>query len=280
MQDTITLIRASHRERCFVMEQRKRMHLSLAAFLRLYLGWRKDLHEAERKRIAKEALKMADGVEPGHPLHDFIAAALLAMEPFEELERRATKAMEKAAKSLPVWKDWGEGVRAFGARSLAVIVGEAGDLSNYPTHSHLWKRMGLAVLDGVRQGGLRSSASANEWIAHGYNAKRRAQMFVIGDCLVKQGEFYRQIYLDRKQYERGRAMSGGLIVAPAAKIPKGKEEFYISDGHIHKRAQRYMEKRLLRDLWKAWRRDERTVPMKATPRIPSANNSQAIEARP
>ena len=254
MQEIIDQIRAYHRERCFVMEQRKRMHLALAAFIRMGLGWRKDLPEAERKEIAAEALKLADGTDETHPLHDVVAASLAARAPFDKLEKDATKAMEKLAKQLPAWVEWGEGVRAFGARSLAVIVGEAGDLSNYPTHSHLWKRMGMAVLDGVRQGGLKKTAGADEWIAHGYNAKRRAQMFVIGDCLVKQGELYRKIYLDRKQYERDRAEASGLIVAPSAKIPKGKEALYISDGHVHKRAQRYMEKKLLRHLWQAWRR--------------------------
>ena len=27
----------------------------------------------------------------------------------------------------------------------------------------------------------------------------------------------------------------------------------MSDGHVHRRAQRYMEKRLLKDLWQAWK---------------------------
>jgi hypothetical protein len=42
-------------------------------------------------------------------------------------------------------------------------------------------------------------------------------------------------------------------VCPAAKIPAKNKELYRSDGHVHNRAKRYMEKRLIRDLWRAWR---------------------------
>ncbi len=269
MQQIINDIRTFHRERCFVMEQRKRMHLALTAFLRMSLGWRMELPEAERRAIAARALEMAEGVEEDHPLHGVVAASLAARAPFDQLEKNATKQMEKLAKQLPVWTAWGEGVRAFGARSLAVIVGEAGDLSNYATHSKLWKRMGLAVMDGVRQGGLKKTASADAWIAHGYNGKRRSQMFVIGDCLVKQGERYREIYLARKEYERERATAAGLIVAPSAKIPKGKEVLYMSDGHVHKRAQRFMEKMLLKHLHQEWRKVERRLSERAIADMPS-----------
>ena len=41
--------------------------------------------------------------------------------------------------------------------------------------------------------------------------------------------------------------------APAAKIPKGKASQYRSEGHIHKLAERYMEKRQLKHLWQIWR---------------------------
>lgn len=136
-----------------------------------------------------------------------------------------------------MWGSFAEGVRGFGAVSLAGIVGEAGDLSNYATKSKLWKRMGLAVIDGVRQGGLTKGASAEQWIAHGYSPIRRARMFVVGGCLVKNNRDgpYRRAYDQRKAYE----LAGDPDMKPII---------------AHRRAQRYMEKRLLRDLWQAWRR--------------------------
>jgi hypothetical protein len=183
-----------------------------------------------------------------------ILAAVHGRAHWDAIEATATKEMEQLASSLPVWAAFGEGVKGFGPRSLAVIVGEAGDIGSYATVAKLWKRMGLAVMNGVRQGGLRKTASAEDWIAHGYSARRRSYMYVIGDVLVKNHGAYREIYLARKEYEREQAKARGLTVAPSAKIPEKRKAEFISDGHIHKRSQRYMEKRLLRDLWQAWRR--------------------------
>lgn len=286
LSDTIAEIRYWHRQRVYAMEQRKRANLSLAAFLRTALGWSKALPDADRKRINAQALALIDMGEKeakGKPLdaeepaylewRDVILASLAARAPFEAIESRAENEMGALAKSLPVWTEFGDPVRGFGAVSLAIIVAEAGDLSDYPKKGHLWKRMGVAVLDGIRQGGLRKTASADDWIAHGYNRQRRSRMWNIGDALIKNGEYYREVYLARKEYERKRAEANGLTVAPSAKIPAGRKDEFMSDGHIHRRAQRYMEKRLLRDLWQAWR-DHRTHaerPKKPSPATEHAN---------
>jgi hypothetical protein len=259
-------IRDWHRQRNYVMECRKAADLRLGAHLRTELGWKRDLPKEEGDAIRKRAAdlitlgeKVVKGKATGIGDVDFakygpiIVASINSRAVWDEIEKHATKEMERLARSLPVWASFGEGTKGFGARSLAVIVGEAGDLSNYPKKGHLWKRMGLAVIDGVRQGGLSKGASADEWIEHGYNRVRRSRMFVIGDALVKQGEVYRQVYLQRKEVEKANAVAAGLTVCPAAKIPAKRKNEFVSDGHIHHRAQRYMEKRLLKDLWQAWR---------------------------
>jgi hypothetical protein len=289
--EVVDQIRAWHRKRIFAMETRKRADLSLGSSLRSWLGWRKDLPEEDRKRIATQASQLIDCGEKlakgkTHDLSDteefreyeaIILVAIKARQHTDEFEKVATKEMERLAKILPVWSEFGESIRGFGAGSLAVIVGEAGDLSNYATHSKLWKRMGLAVIDGVRQGGLRKSADKETWIEHGYSPVRRSRMWNIGDTLMKgnQDGPYRTSYLDRKAYERARAEMNGLTVAPAAKIPAKRKDEFMSDGHIHLRAQRYMEKRLLRDLWKAWRRAAHLMPIKVRGLLPAANNSDA-----
>lgn len=287
-------IRYWHRRRCFAMEQRKRADLALGSFLRVQLGWSLSLPAADRERIKeqaaalialgeREAKAVAKGKQPGpvdEPAYlewrDVILAAIQSRQPFSDIEARSLKEMERLAKSLPAWA-WGEAVRGFGAASLAVIVGEAGDLSAYASHSKLWKRMGLAVIGGTRQGGLLKTASKEAWIAHGYSRVRRSRMWNIGACLVKSGEHYRQVYLHRKDYERANAEAAGLIVAPAAKIPAKRQAEFMSDGHIHRRAQRYTEKRLLRDLWRAWRAANAVVPHpdEANERVPPAPNSPA-----
>lgn len=277
-------IRAHHRRRHFAMEQRKRNDLALLSFLRTQLGWTKDLGKsAEGKRIAELAKALVDTAErltadeatqkrqkvkpeivPEYEeWRALIEGTVRARAPFDAMERAATKEMERLAAQLPVWKSWGEAVRGFSARSLAVIVGEAGNLDNYATHSKLWKRMGVAVIgpgDGLsdhRQGSPGAGATNADWIAEGYNKARRSRMHVIGDAFVKtkpgSGAHYRDVYDARKAYEVERASLMGLTVAPAAAIPKKRAAEFRSVGHIDLRARRYMEKRLLRDLWRAWR---------------------------
>lgn len=276
---TISAIRYWHRRRCFAMEQRKRTDLALGSFLRTALGWSKALPDADRKRINDQAQSLIElgeaeakgkSVETDEPAYiewrDVILASLAARAPFDAIEKRAKKEMGDLAKALPVY-GWAEAVKGFGAVSLAVIVAEAGDLSAYPKKGHLWKRMGVAVMgvgDGVgdlRQGGLAKSAPKDAWIRHGYNRMRRSRMWNIGDALIKgNGDGpYRTAYLARKDYERERAEALGVKVVPAAKIPAKRAAEFMSDGHVHRRAQRYMEKRLLRDLWQAWRRVQGAV---------------------
>lgn len=230
----IDQIRAAHRERCFAMEQRKRVDLALGTFLRMVLGWRRELPEAEHKRIAAEVERLMGGA--ACEWSDVVAASRAARLPFERVERDCLKRMSALAVTLPVWETFGKPIRGFGAACLAIIVAEAGDLDNYSTEAKLWKRMGVAVLDGIRQGGLTKSASAEAWIEHGYNRQRRSRLWNVGDTLIKGNRDgkYRTVYLTRKAHELERESD----------MPKIK---------AHRRAQRYMEKRLLRDLWRAWR---------------------------
>jgi hypothetical protein len=269
--EIIDQIRAFHRQRCYAMECRKRADLALGAYVRTQLGWSRALPEAERSVIAKRAARLLDD-PTGSPFETVINASIAARAPFAGVEKQALREMTRLAEQLPVWRDFGEEIRGFGAGSLAVIVAEAGDLSSYATHSKLWKRMGLAVMDGVRQGGLTKSAGKDAWIAHGYSPMRRSRMWNIGDALVKGNKDgpYRTAYLARKAYERSRAEAAGLTIAPAAKIPAKRKHEFMSEGHVHLRAQRYMEKRLLRDLWKAWRRAEFRLRESAVRMIPAA----------
>jgi hypothetical protein len=264
--DPINEITILYRDYSFAQEQRKRMDLALGAYLRRALGWQKDLPEKERAAIAKEASAIAKDAQ-GTRFEAMVNAQTEGRACFDEVEAAALKAMTKLAVALPVWESWGKDIRGFGAKSLAVIVAEAGDLSNYPDKSKLWKRMGLAVMGDVRQGGLKKGSGAEAWIEHGYSPKRRSQVWNIGDTMIKAqvrkvkddadedsgermalGE-YGQAYLDRKAYELAREPEMKPIIA-------------------HRRAQRYMEKRLLKHLWQAWRGAKVDLSEKTTGRVP------------
>lgn len=238
----IANLREKLTERRFCIDQQKRIDNSTGAYVRRALGWSWEMPEKERARLNKEAAALIDQIERtgegGGPLGAVVFVAKVSRSSFDQLRAGAEKDMVKLVKALPVYP-WAEGVRGFGALSLACIVGEAGDLAAYANPSKLWKRMGLAVMGDVRQGGLAKGAPADAWVEHGYSARRRSTMWVIGDCLIKSNRdgAYRTLYLDRKEYELQRD--------PEMKPIKA-----------HRRAQRYMEKRLLRDLWRAWREAE------------------------
>jgi len=280
LAETIAAIRAAHRERCFWMEQRKRADLSLGSYLRTALGWTLSKPVTRRNAIKSKAAeimkageeyvkatrKMARDTERRKNLvvmpemaeslrqYAHIVVPQIEMRGrTDELEAAATRAMTNLAKQLPV-AAWIDSIHGVGPKGLAIIIGEAGDLGNYANPGKLWKRMGVAVIDGKRQGGLTKTAAKADWEVHGYNRVRRSRLYTIGDAMLKHVKCpYRQIYLDRKAYESARAEADGLIVAPAVKIPKAKQAEYRSLGHIDNRARRYVEKRLLKDLWRAWR---------------------------
>lgn len=171
-----------------------------------------------------------------------------------EKQRKAKdKEIQKLAEQLPAWATWAKAVRGIGPLALGLLVGETGDLSNYANPAKVWKRMGLAVIHGERQ--RRVAGNPALAIEHGYNPKRRALAFVIGDCLIKQNGDgpYRALYLQRKAFE--------LTRLPEA--PKRRKRVVEEDGAVekksgrllwaHRRASRYMQKRFLVDLWSAWR---------------------------
>lgn len=263
-------IRAKHRERQFWMDQRKRLANALGAFLRRSQGWSKELPDKERKAIetaVNDALDAGEtfikkGTDSDLPLfvefRELILESILGRVPFEREEHAALLRMNKLVRQLPVWPSWAKDIHGLGEASLGTIVGEAGNLSNYATHSKLWKRMGLAVLDGVRQGGLKSNASAEKWIAHGYSGQRRSYVFVIGEVMIRGGT-YRAVYDQCKQREIDKAAARGQTVEPASARTKNDPDHFMSVGHVHNRAKRAMEKKLLRDLWRAWNAAEAAV---------------------
>lgn len=259
-------IRAWHRQRCYAMECRKVADLRLGAHLRIELGWSKDLPQTERDKIKNQAIglialgeKIVDGKATGAgdavfaKFSTIIVSSINSRALWDEIEVNAKKEMERLAKLLPVWVAWGEGVRGFGAVSLAVIVGEAGDLSKYPKKSHLWKRMGLAVIDGVRQGGLRKGASAEAWKAQKYSPPRRSRMWNVGDTMLKAQ--VRKIK-DEAGEDTGERTSlgeyGATYLARKAYVLARNPD--MTPMHAHRDSQRIMEKRLLLNLWQAWRR--------------------------
>ena len=305
----ISAIQTHHRQRVFAMEQRKRLDLSATAFVRNVLGFSTALPADERKAITERANALMDTLEARYrkqqlnrmrddgeistaqhrqrtksldtdsddPLLDMLEAPIFATmqgrEAFDRLEADDTKELERLGKQLPIWSEFAD-VPGIRGQTLATILGEAGDLSRYANPGKLWKRMGLALVGGNRQGAPGKNATKDDWIEHGYSPSRRSRMWNIGQALVKTTHSpYRQVYLDRKQVELDKAEAEGLTVKPAAQIKKAEQDQCRSVGHVANRAQRYMEKRLLKDVWQAWRRAN--VRVTPTGDVPDADEQNA-----
>ena len=122
-------------------------------------------------------------------------------------------------------------------------------MSNYPHYHHVWKRLGVAVIDGEPQ-----RRTTNKELAEklGFKPDRRAVIWQIADNLMKQnytgkkrrtkdreGEsgvpgLYRRIYDERKAHERA-------------------EHPDYSLSHTHKMAHKYMSKIFVKHWFQAWR---------------------------
>lgn len=214
-----------------------------------------DIRAAKMKQAA-ELFKAVEAGVPceigGAPWVAFESTAVIRSlrDQAEAAKKVVEKRLIKTAKTMHI-AAFVEATPGFGWVGAAQIIGEAGDLGQYSNPAKLWKRMGLGLISsGERQQKFTDKAKA---IEAGYNPRRRSTMFVIGDSMIKAKGPYRELYLARKAFEVEKAVAAGKRVLPAAKIPKKEAATCMSEGHVHIRAQRYMEKRLLRDLWRAWR---------------------------
>ena len=179
-------------------------------------------------------------------------------------QARLAREMGRAAKRLPVWT-FAESVRGLGAPMLGKLVAEAPGREthgflDFDGPAKLWARFGLAVVDG---------AAPRRAIGKvlGHSPYRRSVAWQMGDSLLRanlrRGEDgiscaigpWGELYLKRKDLERQKAGLAGLEVLPAAKIKKLHlgDDAAISEGRIHLMAKRWVEKRLVRELWRAWR---------------------------
>lgn len=249
--DPLPQIVEQWRRRNDMLRARQRLELQAQAVCR---------RVSDGDKVAGGKLWLAVKADPEHPLRGWLNPFLMAIAPLDSAKREIEKSLVKLVRHVPVYS-WAKGVSGFGDISLSGVIGECiAPVGEYKSVSAVWKRMGLAVINGGRQ---RRVVGA-EALEHGYVAQRRSLMWNIGCCLIKAqvrkgeederhaiGEFG-QVYLDRKVYlnERNASLDEAWTVA-----------------HIHNDAQRYMEKRLLRELWKAWRRawdaSETTIPMPA-----------------
>lgn len=139
------------------------------------------------------------GVDLEFEREDFVEAILSSSwsrQTWDVMRGKNETKMERNVKLLPVYA-WAKEVRGFGALGLAIVTAEGAGLDKYipgsetlrvrtigeyRTVSGLWKRMGLAVINGERQRKVATKAGGEE---QGYKPERRAECWVLTDSLLR-----------------------------------------------------------------------------------------------
>jgi len=238
----------------------------VALTLQVKAWCRRAAHQGDKKEA--DVIYAAMFCKGEHPAaHDALSATFPLIDArtgIEEKRKIIEKELAKLAKKLPV-SPYVATVKGFSINGLVAIVGEAGDIGMYRSPAALWKRMGLAPRDGKaastwrRTGGL----TAEDWSDYGYNPRRRSVMFVVGQSLIGAmghgprplaGEdiAYREDWspLQKLFVERLRIEAAKDSEMRLKDTKEGKESY---KAHASNRAQRFVEKRFLKELWQAWR---------------------------
>lgn len=239
MRDDIAKLQIEWRKRNDLMQARIGIELRIMAICRRVSGEKVPLRDALTDEYA--------GLTLGLPL---------VREQLLELENGAERAALATARKLP---EFGliVGMRGFGVGTFAAVVGEAGDLANYSTHSKLWKRFGLAPFKGKALSTWRMSGglTADEWKAAGYSPRRRSILFNFAESAIKVGGPYAELHRARKASDTAKLTAAGVRVLPGAELAKLKDKTgTMSLKQVDMRAKRYIAKAALRELWQKWRR--------------------------
>lgn len=220
--------------------------------------------DGDKAKAGKLFAHVRDTGEGDPMLLTALGPFLAAMTPFAQEGAAYEKRIAKLARQLPVYP-WVKSVWGFSDLALGKIVGEAGDIGSYRNPSCLWKRMGLAVINGIRQ---RRVTDADEALLHGYNAQRRSTMWNIGNGLIGgMGKGVRPIvgedWQAREDWSDYQKLYVGRMIYLAERDPEAHARPATDAGkmsfsrHAHNAAKRYVEKRALRDLWSQWRAADR-----------------------
>lgn len=276
----------SQRQRVFCIKSQSRCDRSIEAFIATLLGFqapktKEDSPEerkramAARKKLFNLAATIRTRIEKAGPNFEYkehgdqiagIAPMILrsaeARAGWDVHRSEIEEKMRDVAQQLPAWP-FVETIKGFGDLGLAVIVGEAGNLSNYSSAAKLWKRFGLAVDDGgYRQGRLPPNLSREDraaaWTERGYVPRRRAETYAFIDDVM-----FRQQWRAARDAE-GNAVKGddppavpAHAIGPYGEMYGRKKAEYLERafpaGHADKAARRYMTKCFMVDLWRGWK---------------------------
>lgn len=276
LEDRCEELRSLQRSREQVIKTKVAVNNRMTHLLAQSLGYNSFASEEERTKIWKEATKLAKGIVDEHkamkrylarrerhpeerheefkmnyllhPMAQLVAHTFIPdVENCDAVKKFFEQPMVAIARTLPVhtWIQEPE-QRGMSEMGLAILIGETGNLSNYPNPGKLWKRMGCAPHS---KGGktrmcstwrVKCGLTSEEWSEIGYSPRRRKVAFMIGENIVKankkgSGNVYRDRYDAAKE----------LFQEKHPDAPKG---------HCHKHGMLLATKLLLKNLWIEWHR--------------------------
>lgn len=212
----------AQRRRTSLIRTRVRINNAMIMSVAEFLGYHGSMSPCERADYIKQATDHCKQVMKGSlssQMSGTIEYCHQSMQGFEDLEVIITKGMVDLAKHLPCY-NWSQekDQRGFGAASLAVVIGETGNLSLYPNFRHVWKRLGLApyeykgrTLMGSTWKSTKPSLPGEEWTKFGYSPRRRSVSYIISENLVKLN-IITQDYKDDTGAKRKKTAEDPIIV--------------------------------------------------------------------
>jgi len=276
-------LQALQRQRAITIKSRVMQANRLQAVVAGTLGYSSGMAEKDRLKKFAEASALIKAVAAGKadsPLKIVILTTLIGIDAFDRMQADLEKAMVKQAKRLPV-AAWVKAPqqRGFGLLFLAIVVGECGDLANYANPGKLWRRLGCApwsfgdrtAMGATWRAGKEGKLPAEEWARYGYSPRRRSIAYLIGEGIVKQNTVAGVMSIDPDCWRAGHGANDGAggdpvgetdtITAPGPyrlRYDEAKAAARVAHPdwpplRCHRHAMLLATKRLLRELWVAWR---------------------------
>jgi len=122
---------------------------------------------------------------------------------------------------------WTSGIRGIGPILTAGLIAVIRDPARFSNPSKVWKYFGLDVVDGKAR--RRKKGEKLTW-----NPFAKVLAWKIGEAFVKQGKFFREMYLEEKEKAKRKHPDWSKL-------------------HIHNHAKRVVAKRFLALFWAKWR---------------------------
>lgn len=190
---------------------------------------------------------------------------LYGIQAAERQKDMDVKQLREKVRELPVWKAWAKEAFGIGELTVGHLAGQCNDLCNFPKVEKLYKFLGLGVFNGHAQGKIKGMKICGD-AAKGqfYSPPLLSKMLLMGKNLMKcagkrPDAPYAQLYrLKHAEYKAEAEVENEKQnrLMDAEGIPEGKDRWktgrLISYGTVTMRAERWITKRMIKDLYRAW----------------------------